>query len=159
MSQRLEKAYPFPSIDLPWLSLRDLTRQPGPFVDRVARGERFIVTKHGRPIATLQPLDGYVVDPRAGVESDICGSPLGNPRAEAEKLTRVQREMLRNANRLHQVTTADIPHSERGWRVEMDELELRGLAKRTETRHGLYLTGRGMVLQEWLNSEAARIQR
>jgi prevent-host-death family protein len=38
------------------VSIRDLRNHGGDVVDRVARGERFVVTRSGRPVAELRPL-------------------------------------------------------------------------------------------------------
>ncbi|HZK51905.1 MAG TPA: hypothetical protein VFD47_10120 [Actinomycetota bacterium] len=43
---------------LPIVTTSDLSRTPRRVLNRIARGERFIVCCHGRPLATLQPLDG-----------------------------------------------------------------------------------------------------
>jgi len=45
----------FLASDLPWVTIRDLSRTPGGVIQRVLRGERLIVCRHGHPIATLQP--------------------------------------------------------------------------------------------------------
>jgi len=39
------------------VSIRDLRNHGGDVVDRVARGERFTITRSGRPVAELRPLD------------------------------------------------------------------------------------------------------
>jgi prevent-host-death family protein len=39
------------------ISIRDLRNHGGDAVDRVARGERLTVTRDGKPVAILQPLD------------------------------------------------------------------------------------------------------
>jgi prevent-host-death family protein len=38
------------------VSIRDLRNHGGDVVDRVERGERFVVTRSGRPVAELRPL-------------------------------------------------------------------------------------------------------
>lgn len=38
------------------VSIRDLRNHGGDVVDRVARGERFVVTRSGKPVAELRPL-------------------------------------------------------------------------------------------------------
>jgi len=40
----------------PEVSIRDLRNHGGEVVDRVAAGERVIITRDGRPIAELRPL-------------------------------------------------------------------------------------------------------
>jgi prevent-host-death family protein len=37
------------------VGIRDLRRSLSRFIDRVGRGERVIVTEHGRPVAILSP--------------------------------------------------------------------------------------------------------
>ncbi len=66
----------------------DLSRSPGKVLDRVARGERLIVCRHQRPVATLQPLDGVVVQLGARAH-DIYGRPIGGPLEETEKLDEI----------------------------------------------------------------------
>ena len=50
----------------PEVTTSDLSRSPRRVLDRIAGGERLLVTCHGRPLATLQPLDGVVWQPFAG---------------------------------------------------------------------------------------------
>ncbi len=38
------------------VSIRDLRNHGGDVVDRVERGERFVVTRSGKPVAELRPL-------------------------------------------------------------------------------------------------------
>ena len=45
------------SEELVEISMSDVNKKVGPIIDRVLRGERFIVCRHNRPVATLQPLD------------------------------------------------------------------------------------------------------
>lgn len=91
---------------LPTVSVRELVRNPGAVIDRVRSGERFIVARHGRPVATLQPIDGWIQ----------CGDGLP---------------------------------------TDIYDLVLRGLARKSSHR-GMVVTGRGMVLKEWLVKRAAR---
>jgi prevent-host-death family protein len=39
------------------VSIRDLRNHGGDVIDRVERGERLIVTRDGRPVAELRPLE------------------------------------------------------------------------------------------------------
>ena len=50
-------------VDMAHVSIRDLRNHGGDVVDRVARGERFVVTRSGRPVAELRPIasDGLPV--------------------------------------------------------------------------------------------------
>lgn len=41
---------------MPEVSVRDLRNQGGKVLDRVARGERVVVTRDGQPVAELAPL-------------------------------------------------------------------------------------------------------
>ena len=52
-------------VRLEAIAVRDLNRNPGEILARVRHGERFIVCWHRQPVATLQPLDGFAVDPFA----------------------------------------------------------------------------------------------
>lgn len=136
---------------LPIVSVRDLVRRPAKVLERVARGERFIVCRHRRPVATLQPIDGWVIDARAENECDIHGSPLGDQRREAEKLSRTQKELLLGTNPLQRfIFTGHSDH-----RAAMTDLVLRGFARRSSNR-GMVLTGRGMVMKEWLEKADRR---
>ncbi|MGK2959248.1 MAG: type II toxin-antitoxin system Phd/YefM family antitoxin [Acidimicrobiales bacterium] len=40
------------------VSIRDLRNHGGDVVNRVERGERFVVTRSGKPVAELRPLGG-----------------------------------------------------------------------------------------------------
>ena len=40
------------------VTIRDLRNHGGEVVDRVARGERVIITRNGKPVAELRPLPG-----------------------------------------------------------------------------------------------------
>lgn len=114
-------------------------------LERVRSGERFIVCRHGTPVATLQPIDGWCGDIEGRNECDIYGSPLGDPVHEVGKLSDVQRELLvrslRNGRYLY--------GGQQGYREAMQDLVLRGLARKSSHR-GMVLTGRGIVLKEWL---------
>jgi prevent-host-death family protein len=132
---------------LPTVSVRDLVRNPAQVLDRVAHGERFIVCRHRRPIATLQPIDGWVGDIDGRKPCDIYGFPLGDPEGEAGKLSEYQKELLIGVNRGRFISRGE------GFREAMQEFTLRGLARRSSHR-GMVITGRGMVLREWLKLRA-----
>lgn len=135
---------------LPIVSVRDLVRRPAEVLDRVARGERFIVCRHRRPVATLQPIEGWVVDATGENECDIYGSPLGDQRREAEKLSQTQREMFLGTNRALRFIHRGHPDH---WEAVAD-LELRGYARRSKHR-GMVMTGRGLAMKEWLERRQA----
>jgi prevent-host-death family protein len=46
------------------VSVQDLQRDPAGLLDRVEAGERFVVSRGGRPVAELRPLDQPVHAPR-----------------------------------------------------------------------------------------------
>ena len=128
-------------------SVTDLARKPGELVDRVLAGERFVVYRHRRPVATLQPLNGCVVQPCDGAEHDVMGSPVGSASDEVDKLSAVQQALLLDGISLGRIVTSrwsqDRAPSERARAIE--DLILRGLGRKS-TR-GTILTGRGMVLR------------
>lgn len=133
----------------------DLSRAPRRVLDRIARGERLIVCCHGRPLATLQPLDGIVWQPLTGSAHDIYGWPVGGASEECTKLSEAQRELLSNGVRQGRLVPARL-----GGRYEFVELirsieamALIGLVRRTG--RGWELTGRGMTLSETLMREHA----
>jgi prevent-host-death family protein len=135
---------------LPTVTVRQLSREPRPVMEEVGRGKRFVVTKHGKPLATLQPIDGYVTHPVTAKESDIFGSPLGSQAHEAAKLSTVEKELLSRAHPLFNRITvgcSDAP-SDQLW-AGMRSLQLRGMARKQS--RGLILTGRGLTMQEWLH--------
>ena len=137
-------------VRLETIAVRDLNRRPGEILARVRAGERFVVCHHRRPVATLQPLDGVVVQPFAGSEYDIEGSRLGDARDEAAKLGEVERDLLARGVWRGRVLAGRI--AERwSWGETMgalDELRLRGLAMKTHA--GYVPTGRGWLLHEAL---------
>ena len=46
------------------ISLQDLQRDPAALLDRVEAGERLIVSRDGRPVAELRPIDSPQSAPR-----------------------------------------------------------------------------------------------
>jgi antitoxin (DNA-binding transcriptional repressor) of toxin-antitoxin stability system len=138
------------SESLGFVTTSDLSRTPRAVLDRVLLGERLIVSCHGHPLATLQPLDGVVVQPFTGRGHDVFGWPVGGEVEECAKLSQAQRDLLSEAishgkfvfGRLH-------GRHDFGALIEaVEDLGLRGLAQRTH--RGWVLTGRGMVLHESL---------
>ena len=123
-----------------------MVRNPAAVLGRVSRGERFLVCRHRRPVATLQPITGWVVDGSGEHDCDIYGSPLGDQRREVEKLSQLHRELLLSTDGRSQ---RFIYGGQPGYREAIDDLTLRGLARRSQHR-GMVLTGRGIVLKEWL---------
>ena len=133
-----------PLADLPVISIRDLIRRPAEIAERVDRGERLVISRYNRPVGTLQPIDGWV-GYRDGAPRDIHGEPLGDPATEVAKLTPGQRSMLLKVERGGRyLYVGGI-----AYREQMDDLVLRGLVRKSSHR-GMVITGRGMVLKEWL---------
>jgi len=142
-----------PLQPLPVVSIRDLIRRPGEFIDRIEDGERLVVSRYNRPVATLQPIDGWV-GYRNGPPTDIHGEPLGDPAHEVSKLAPHQRAMLLGVNRLGRY----IHTGSKDYRRLMGDMVLRGLARKSSPR-GMVITGRGMVLKEWLEKREARREK
>ena len=63
------------------VSMRDLRNHGGDVVDRVARGERVIVTRSGKPVAELRPMG-----PSAVPISELVRRRLTLPKVDAESL-------------------------------------------------------------------------
>ena len=137
---------------LPTVSVRELSRSPRALLDRVARGERLIVCRHGRPVATLQPLDGVVVQPFDGHEYDVMGAPIGDAHQEVRKLPNLARALLRDGvNRNGRIIPGRISggFGLEAERSAIQELTQRGLIQRSR-RGGLEPTGRGWMLRDAL---------
>ena len=128
----------------------DLSRRPGDVLSRVRRGERLIVVRHKDPVATLQPLDGYVLQPFEGTATDVFGWPIGGIDDEIAKLSRAQRVILVHCYSRWRLTMTRLWHYCPGanFNEEVRDMHLRGLVVRTEL--GWELTGRGLVLREEL---------
>lgn len=139
---------------LPQVSIRDLSRSPATALRRVRQGERLIVVRHKDPLATLQPLDGYVFQPFTGTAHDIFGWPIGGMHEEIAKLTLAQQLLLRDCYRDWRLWSRNLPDDLRiEWHDALSDLILRGLAKRTP--RGWELTGRGLAVHEALQREVA----
>jgi prevent-host-death family protein len=142
---RLSKA----NEPLPTVTTTDLSRRPGEVLARVERGDRLLVCRQRRPVATLQPLDGYVFQPFTGTAHDVFGWPFGDEAAQIERLSDAQRQMLTDGYRqwrvrlvrVHGVDSDELMRS-------LEDLYLRGLARKTP--RGIELTGRGLALREAL---------
>ena len=137
-------------VQLHTVSVRELARQPAVVLRRVQDGERLIVCSHRRPVATLQPLDGCVVQPFEGAEYDIHGSPLGDAQQEATKLPQIEQEILVYGQKRDRFSPWLIaPQWDRDQlRDAIDDLALRGLIRKIDV--GWRLTGRGWILREAL---------
>ncbi|HYP24448.1 MAG TPA: type II toxin-antitoxin system prevent-host-death family antitoxin [Actinomycetota bacterium] len=134
---------------LPQVSIRDLSRRPNEVLRRVTAGERLIVCRHKKPVATLQPLDGYVFQPFDGTARDVFGWPVGGIYDEIAKLSEAQRVLLRDGYRRWRLWSGRVPSDVPGDRRTMlSDLAVRGLAKKTE--FGWELTGRGLAMHEAL---------
>ncbi|MFN2525246.1 MAG: hypothetical protein ABR505_03135 [Actinomycetota bacterium] len=131
------------------ISTSDLSRNPRKVLERIAAGERLIVCCHKKPLATLQPLDGVVVQPN-GRAHDIYGWPVDGAMEEAKKLTEMQRALLVERLRLGRITFGRLSSCfEFGDLIRsVEEMAIRGLARRTDL--GWEWTGRGIVLREAL---------
>ena len=139
---------------LPTVTVSELSRRPNDVLQRVSRGERLIVCRHKKPVATLQPLDGYVFQPFEGTAHDIFGWPVGGIDDEIDKLSQVQRLLLRDCYRQWRLRPMRLPERVGvGLFDALDDLALRGLAKKTE--FGWELTGRGLAMHEALQREVA----
>ncbi len=137
-------------LPLPVVTIRDLSRHPGEVMERIGRGERLIVCRHAKTLATLQPLDGYVFQPLTGTAHDVFGWPFGEERDQVERLSEPQRGMLLDGYRQWRIwpTRLEPPYQ---WSVLMRALEdmyVRGLVRKTP--RGNELTGRGLALRETL---------
>ena len=122
---------------------------------RVLKGERLIVSRHGHPVATLQPLDGCVTQPFAATEHDVLGSPLGDLDREIAKLRPIEKKILMHGVkwdrfRLNGPVAIDFSETMRTLR----EWELRGLARKG--KRGWIVTGRALMLREALLEKAGR---
>jgi prevent-host-death family protein len=138
------------SEPLPFVTTSDLSRSPRAVLDRVLRGERLVVSCHGRPLATLQPLDGVVFQPFTGSGHDIFGWPVGGEGEECAKLSQAQRDLLSDGVK-HWRFVLGLLHDKHDFEAlvrALDDLGLRGLARKTN--RGWEPTGRGMVLHEFL---------
>ncbi len=49
-----EESHPKPSVEV---SATDFLLQPTPYIWRAAAGERILITRRGKPVALLEPLD------------------------------------------------------------------------------------------------------
>ena len=135
---------------LPIVTTSDLSRTPRRVLNRIARGERFIVCCHGRPLATLQPLDGIVWQPFTGGAQDIYGWPVGGASEECAKLSEAQRELLSDCVRQGRLVPARLGDLYEFAELirSIEEMALVGLVHRTG--RGWELTGRGLTLRETL---------
>lgn len=142
---------------LPAITTSELSKRPGDVLDRVARGERLVVCRHKKPVATLQPLDGYVFQPFTGAVHDVFGWAFGAEADQVEALTDVERALLLHGRRGLRLRPALELGERFEWGVQtraVEALKLRGLARKTP--RGVELTGRGLVLHEILMKEAGR---
>jgi hypothetical protein len=154
-SKRRTEPHPLASV-----TTSELSRSPKAVLDRVAQGERLIIRCHKRPLATLQPLDGVVLQPFTARVHDVYGRLIGSLEEECDKLTEVQKALLTAGIRDFKIYPARVNGRVKqpfDWGLlirSLEELRLMGLAKKTYP--GWELTGRGMMLRETLLQEAAR---
>ena len=111
------------------ISVSELNDKPGEILDRAMRGERFVVCRHRRPIAMLLPL----------------GASPGDLLTDLDELTEGEKMVLRDSVRQGALKWAG---------VDTKNLVLRGLARRSPSRGGLVITGRGLILREELLARA-----
>ena len=132
------------------VTVRELSRSPGRVLARVKRGERLLVCSNGRPIATLQPLNGVVVQPFEPAEYDTIGSPLSDAADEVGKLNHLQRELLHSCVLIDRLVPGRVTDKHGLSQVHraVDGLIHRGLA--TRSHRGTLVTGRGLILHEHL---------
>ena len=139
-----------------FITTTDLNQRLRAVLARVERGERLIVCRHRRPVATLQPLDGVVVQPFTGGAHDVFGWPCGGALEEAAKLSPCARELVKTSNSLLQMVVTHVwhfSHDEIG--AAREELMLRGLVRRGEIG-GTWMTPRGLALKEALTGTHIR---
>ncbi|MDQ3982186.1 MAG: type II toxin-antitoxin system Phd/YefM family antitoxin [Actinomycetota bacterium] len=114
------------------MSTSELSKRPAKILGRVARGERFIVCRHNEPVATLQPLDGYVLQPFDGTAHDIFGWAIRGAADEIEKLSEAERRLLLDGYRDWRLrptrTTREFDFGVLNRAIE--DMGLRGLAER-----------------------------
>lgn len=134
---------------LPVVTTTELSKRPRAVLDRVARGQRLIVCHRKKPVATLQPLDGYVFQPFSGAVHDVFGWPVGGIDAEIDKLHERERLLLVDCYKDWRIRPASgrYPSFSEALR-RLDEMQLRGLVFRGW--RGWELTGRGLALREEL---------
>jgi antitoxin (DNA-binding transcriptional repressor) of toxin-antitoxin stability system len=142
----------------PIVTTSELSRSPGEVLDRIARGERLIVCRRNRPIATLQPLDGFVMQPFTGAARDIFGWPVGSAAQELAKLTHAQRLLMVEGYRNGRLSTSVPGHCFAAGEAAhaIEDLKLRGMARRV-TNRGTELTARGLAMRELLLKELGRL--
>ncbi len=135
---------------MPIVTTSDLSRAPGHVLERVARGERLLVCRHKRPVATLQPLDGFLFQPLTGTTRDVFGWPIGGVADEAGKLSDLQRTLLRDCiwNGAIRLGWAASGLSGPELHRALEEMVVTGLLR--PTYRGKELTARGLALREWL---------
>lgn len=94
--------------ELATVTTSDLSRKPGEVLSRVRRGERLVVVRHKDPIATLQPLDGFVSQPFGGAAHDVFGWPIGGLDEEIEKLTDCGLELTGRGLAMHEALRREV---------------------------------------------------
>lgn len=141
---------------LPRVSVGELSREPGRVLDRIRRGERLIVCRHRHPIATLQPLDGYVTQPFEGKVTNLDGTPLRDLETELDGLQPVEKELLMDCIRRGRIVSGGFGYHDGVRPVDvLEQWRLCGLA-RTLPGFGTFATARALVLREALLKRAGR---
>jgi antitoxin (DNA-binding transcriptional repressor) of toxin-antitoxin stability system len=140
---------------LPAITTSDLNKRPRDVLRRVAAGERLVVYWRHKPVATLQPLDGFVFQPFTGTAQDVFGWPFDDPSDQIAALTAEERALLLDGysrwrvwpGRVHGLDYSAVCRA-------LEDMKLRGLV--TKTMCGNELTGRGLALREALLKEEGR---
>lgn len=143
-------------VSLGVVGIRQLSRDPGGVLARVARGERLLVRRHKKVVATIQPIAGSVVLPHVPRELSVDGSPLGDAQEEAAKLTRAEKLLLTDAVGVTRIIPVRVSRPSVRWQEVLELMEAKGLVRKSPI--GWILRGRGMVLREVLLAEAGMLE-
>ena len=135
---------------LPTITTSDLNLRSKEVMRRVTLGERLIVCRHRVPLATLQPLDGYVFQPFSGTVHDVFGWPFGAAPDHARRLPRPHCELLVDGYRQWRLWPGRVTHRADWGEGMRARGEMRGTGLVRKTERGNELTGRGLALREEL---------
>ena len=142
----------------PTVSIRDLGKKPGTILERVVKGERLIVCRHGLPIATIQPLTGYVLQPGVAAAHDVAGTPLADVKGELARLSdHIKQVLLSCRNDQIKLRSFALEWPSGTFEATLEEMRLRGLSVRTD--RGMVLTGLGLFLRDELRMGGEATER